>query len=92
MPKPIQEVCDEAVSIENKKCSGSGKRWAQLLLRVFGEDVLSCPRCESRMTVISFIMERKAIVDILDSLQMTTAPPEIARACRTARQDEFDFA
>ncbi|MEI6805887.1 MAG: hypothetical protein WCK49_05205 [Myxococcaceae bacterium] len=89
---PIQEVCDETATTESKKCPGSGKRWAQLLLRVFGEDVLSCPRCESRMQLISFITERKAIVDILESLQMATAPPEIARACRTARQDEFDFA
>ncbi|MEI6806783.1 MAG: hypothetical protein WCK49_09815 [Myxococcaceae bacterium] len=64
----------------------------QLLAWVFGFDVLSCPRCESRMQLISFISERKAIVDILESLQMATAPPEVARACRIARQDEFSFA
>jgi hypothetical protein len=62
---------------------------AQLLARVFGVDVLSCPRCESRMQLISFIRERKAIVDILESLQMAIAPPEIAPACRTARQDVY---
>jgi hypothetical protein len=92
VPKQIQEVCDEAASTDGKKCPGSGMRWAKLLARVWGVDVLSCPRCESQMQLISFISERKAIVDILESLQMATAPPEVARACRTARQDEFDFA
>ena len=82
VPKPIQEVCDEAASTDGKKCPGSGMRWAKLLARVFQEDVLSCPRCESRMQLISFITERKAIVDILESLEMATAPPEVARACR----------
>lgn len=86
------EVFSEAVSRENKRCSGSGKRWAQLFSRVFGVDVLSCPRYKSRMQLISFISERQSIVAILDSLQMATTPPEIGRACRIARQNEFDFA
>ena len=77
VPKP-QEVCDETALIDSKKYPGSGKRWAQLLARVFGEDVLACPRCFSRMQLISFITERQAIVDILDSLEMATAPPEVA--------------
>lgn len=92
IPQPTQDVSEETDSTASQKCAGSGKRWAQLLARVWGVDVLSCPWCESRMQRIAFITERRAVVAILESLQMTTAPPEIAQACRTASQDEFDFA
>ncbi|MEI6789954.1 MAG: hypothetical protein WCK42_02100 [Myxococcaceae bacterium] len=50
------------------KPTGQGKRWAQLLARVFGVDVLECPRCQSKMQMISFVRESKAIRDILASL------------------------
>jgi hypothetical protein len=92
VPKPNQEISEGDVAIEGTRSPGQSKRWAQLLARVWGVDVFECPRCFSRMQQIAFITERKAIVDILDSLQMATAPPEVARACRIARQDEFSFA
>lgn len=91
VPKPNQEIIEGQGSAEGSPCSGQGKRWAQLLARVFGVDVLSCPRCESRMTIISFITESKAIKDILASLQMATAPPEVAPARRSEQQAEFSW-
>jgi hypothetical protein len=42
--------------------------WAKLLLRVFREDVLSCP-CGGRRKVIAFIEERKTIEAILRSIR-----------------------
>ncbi len=49
--------------------------WAELLLRVFREDVLSCP-CGGRRTVLAFIIEKKAVQAILEHLGLpTTGPP-----------------
>lgn len=50
--------------------------FAKLMVRVFAIDILECPRCKSRMQVISFVHEQKAVRDILTSLKMSTAPPE----------------
>lgn len=52
--------------------------FAKLMARVFEIDVLECPRCKSRMQRISFIQDPKAILGILRSLKMGTAPPDIA--------------
>jgi hypothetical protein len=49
--------------------------WAELLRRVFQEDVLSCP-CGGRRKVIAYIVERKVVRSILECLGLpTTAPP-----------------
>ena len=58
----------------------NSKDWARMMARVYNIDVLECPRCQSRMKMISFVTESKAIKDILTSLKMTTAPPPIAQA------------
>ena len=54
-------------------------KFADLMWRVFDIDVLSCPRCFSRMQIISFIKEARVITSILKSLKMTTAPPDVFR-------------
>ena len=59
--------------------------------RVFGIDVLECPRCQSKMQMISFITESKAIRDILASIGMPTAPPEPAKAYAVAQKEHFYF-
>ncbi len=74
VPKPNLEIIEGQGSTEGNRCPGQGKRWAQLLARVFGIDVLACPRCESRMQMISFITESKAIRDILASLKWPPRP------------------
>jgi len=64
------------------------------MARVFDVDVLKCPRCQSEMQTISFITESKAIKEILYSLKMATAPPEIGRDCFVPEQTEliYDYA
>lgn len=91
VPRPIRETSEGQGSTESAHCPGQSKRWAQLLARVFQVDVLQCPRCESRMQMISFIRESKAIRDILASLQMATAPPEVTPARKSERQSEFSW-
>ncbi len=65
-----------------------------MMARVYDIDVLECPRCQSRMKMISFVTESKAIKDILTSLKMTTAPPPIAQAAFRPEQGEivYDYA
>ena len=50
-------------------------KFAQLMSRVFSIDVLECPRCKSRMQLISIVQNQHATRDILRSLKMSTAPP-----------------
>ncbi|MBL4817884.1 MAG: hypothetical protein JKY15_01455 [Deltaproteobacteria bacterium] len=53
--------------------------------------VLERPRCHSKMQMISFITETKAIRDILASIGLATAPPEPAKAYVTTQQEHFSF-
>ena len=76
---------------EKSEKTGPKKGWAQLMRRVFGIDVLECPRCRSQMQMISFITETKAIRDILASIGLATAPPEPARASAISQQEHFSF-
>jgi len=61
------------------------------MARIFGIDVLKCPRCHSKRQVISWITESRTIKDILDSMGMPTAPPEIAKAAFVAEQTEIFY-
>jgi hypothetical protein len=65
--------------------------FAKLMLRVYDIDILACPRCNSRMQVISFITEHHVIRNILTSLKMATAPPTLARAQIFFEQENFGF-
>lgn len=62
---------------ESSSLKVSRPGFAQLMSRVFDIDILCCPRCHSKMQLISFITEPKAIKDILRSMRMSTAPPEV---------------
>src|SRR5713226_4190013 len=62
--------------------------WAELLLRVFREDVLLCP-CGGRRVVLAFVTEKKIVKEILEHLGLPTtgppvAPARIAAACEDA--------
>lgn len=48
--------------------------WAQLLLRVFGEDVLRCPACGGCRHMISSITDPSTIRRILDHFGLRTEP------------------
>ncbi len=57
--------------------------WAELLLRVFREDVLLCP-CGGRRKVVALITEKKVLQDILEHLGLPTTGPPIAPARSSA--------
>ncbi len=61
-------------------------RWADLLQRVFREDVLACP-CGGRRRMLAFITERSAIKAILEHLGLPTTGPPIAPAGSGAPPD-----
>jgi hypothetical protein len=50
-------------------------KWADLIRRVFDLDVLECPRCGGRMSVIATIEEADVLRTILGHLGLPTDPP-----------------
>ena len=60
---------------------GSGSRWADLMRRAFGFDVLACPRCGGRLRLIALIDESAVTQRILRHLGLPTEVPE-ARPAR----------
>ena len=54
--------------------------WAQLMMRVFELDVLSCSRCGGRMRILCAINSPTAIQKILACLGLPTRAPPIAPA------------
>jgi len=64
---------------ENPSLKISRPSFVELMSKVFGIDLLQCPRCHSRMQIISYIHDRRVVKKILESLKMSTAPPSICR-------------
>ena len=56
------------------------RSWASLMQRVFGYDVLSCPRCGQMMRLIALIEQADVIRRILGHLGLPTDVPEPAPA------------
>ena len=54
--------------------------WAELLRRVFAIDVLRCPRCGGRRTVLAYITEPPVVEKILVHLGLPSRPPPRAHA------------
>ena len=54
--------------------------WAALLLRVFGVDVLKCPRCQGKMRLIACIEEPDVAKKILEHLGLRAAALPTLRA------------
>ncbi len=44
-------------------------RWADLLKRVFAEDILSCPRCRGRRHMVSVITDPETVARFLESVR-----------------------
>jgi hypothetical protein len=51
------------------------RRWADLMRRTFGIDVLACPRCGGRFRLIALIEEASVIERILRHLHLPTEVP-----------------
>jgi len=55
-----------------------------MIRKVYGVDLLICPQCGGRMTIISFIEDHKVIDKIIDHLKLTfhterPPPPQVAQ-------------
>jgi hypothetical protein len=79
---------DLATSRPQRPADPSRIPWAELLLRVFREDVLLCP-CGGRRVVLAFVTEKKIVKEILEHLGLPStgppvAPARIAAACEYA--------
>src|SRR5207245_8285709 len=60
---------------------------AELLLRVFCEDMLLCP-CGGRRVVLAFITEKKVVKEILEHLGLPSTGPPVAPTRITAASEE----
>jgi hypothetical protein len=67
--------------------------WASLLKRVFGDDLLTCPRCgHSGVRVIAAIDDPPIVEEILRHLNLPHERPPIAPACAPpALDDAWEF-
>ena len=65
-------------------------RWAQLLQRVFGLDILHCDRCGGRREVVAFIVRPAEIQRICAHLGYPTEPPLIAPARAPPQAELWD--
>jgi len=86
---------DDIVPETRGKRCGSGNdinryRYAELMQRVFGVDVLRCPNCRGRRELIALIFDPEVIERILKCLGVPHEPPAIA-AARPPPQLEFEY-
>jgi hypothetical protein len=65
---------------ERRGCQPRNYPWAQLMTRVFGFDVLTCPRCGAKMRILAAINPPEAIQKILACLGIPTRAPPVAPA------------
>jgi len=65
---------------ERRGCQPRNYPWAHLMTRVFGFDVLTCPRCGAKMRILAAINPPAAIQKILACLGLSTRAPPVAPA------------
>jgi hypothetical protein len=70
---PVDEACRAATPDTAQRRAG-GQRWADLMRRTFGFDVLSCPRCGGRLRLLALIEEAAVIGRILRHAQGDDGP------------------
>jgi hypothetical protein len=46
------------------------KNWARLIQKIYEVDPLTCPKCQGRMRIVSFIKDRRVIKTLLKRLGM----------------------
>jgi hypothetical protein len=85
-PPPSPATNDDAAVVdlpadEDNDTSPRYRRpYAELLARVFGDEVACCPDCQGKLRLIALIKDRDVIVKILDHLGIPSDPPAIADA------------
>jgi hypothetical protein len=66
---------------DDDPCAHTPKRWtpwATLMRRVFAMDVLECPKCGGKMTILATIHPPEATTAILESLALSPRAPPLA--------------
>ena len=83
-------ACADAADAVPERSVASRIAWAELLKRVFAEDVLACALCGGRMKIIATVTDPEVVRKILTSLGLPPRGPPVAPA-REREQREFEF-
>ena len=86
-PRPSAEFEPTVTARSLKRPTRS--TWAQLMLRAFAIDVLTCDHCGGRRRLIAFLTDGLVVRKILAHLGLATEPPQLAPA---RAPPEFEFA
>ena len=73
---------------EDEQKSPRHSTWGKLLARIFSIDISVCPKCNGEMRIISAILNRTVITEILTHLNLAARPPPVS----PPRIREFEFA
>src|SRR6185295_17506366 len=93
LPAARHACADEVASREPPgvaTAGGSRMSWAHLMRRVWGADVLACPRCNGRLRIVATVTNPTAVKAILECLGLPGRPPPLAPA-REREQAELRF-
>jgi hypothetical protein len=71
-PSPPPEAAAATGEPETPKRAGGYRGWAELLARPFGVDVLACPKCQGRMTLIAMVTDPASIARYLAAVGEAT--------------------
>jgi hypothetical protein len=74
-PSTIRDSGGEEAAPAGARGLGSNLRWAQLMQRSFGYDVLACSRCGGRMRLMALIEQGAVTARILAHLGLPTEVP-----------------
>jgi hypothetical protein len=66
--------------------------WADLLKRVFGQDVLVCGKCGGKRKLTAFMPDPREASEILERLGIDATAPPVAPARAPPHQEEFALA
>ncbi|MFH1130281.1 MAG: hypothetical protein V1754_03035, partial [Pseudomonadota bacterium] len=78
--KAKKPVLADELEIMDAKQRGYRMLWSELLMRVFQNDVLACPKCGGRLRLVALIKEPKALRKICEHLGFPTELPKPAPA------------
>ncbi len=81
--EPAATACVAADDPDSGRPRNRG--WADLMQRSFGFDVLACPRCPGRLTLVALIQEPTVILRILRHLGLPNTVP-VMRPARDPRE------
>jgi hypothetical protein len=89
VPKPVAagkpaEDTDDGAALPREAAEPVPKKyrqpWSALLKRVFGHEMLVCPKCQGKMRLIAMVDSPKVIAKILRHLGLETEPPQLTPA------------